>query len=356
MKHLKKNHPTAPNPAHTAMGRDDGRVACTQCGDGFLVEQSVPTAAQSTMCVRETRSVIKQLHGGDTVCLKMGLYLQPAPPPAPAVRVSWALWVTHDVFLNTMWGKSPHGLFGSGYEKYKLRLTEWQKEICWARKRSKYRDSVQMCTAQTAFSSLEKWRDLSVQNQPSLHPSSLSTAPPPPTSWQGLPPCPRHSVISFHPLWLALPQEITLPRLWGARATGPSQASLRNWVCQSSQTLGRLGSQQNCAGDQASVWRCLFPCSLPAFSSPSISPLLLWENFALILTFLRLFGGKTCKRSGFHSIRCRPVQGGGGGGMGNLPVTQRNQALDNLWWVQFLNGRACQQISGSASCPEDTFA
>lgn len=56
-----------------------------------------------------------------------------SPPPhthTSAALVSWAFGVTRDVVLNTAWGKSPHGLFSSGYEKYKLRLTEWQKEIC----------------------------------------------------------------------------------------------------------------------------------------------------------------------------------------------------------------------------------
>lgn len=78
------------------------------------------------MYVGEMRGVIKHLSEGDTFSKhgSLSLNMLPPSPHAPAAHVSWAFGVTRDVVLNTTWGKSPHGLFSSGYEKYKLRLTE----------------------------------------------------------------------------------------------------------------------------------------------------------------------------------------------------------------------------------------
>lgn len=131
-------------------------------------------------------------------CLsKLGsLSLQHPTPPTPAVQMSGGLFKSLTMcFWTQHGGRAPHRLLSSPQEKYKLSLTEWQKAICGFRKRSKYRDSLQMCTAQTAFSSLEKKRFVCAK--PAKAPPLLPCYCPTPTSWQGLPPCPRHSVTAF---------------------------------------------------------------------------------------------------------------------------------------------------------------
>lgn len=126
-----------------------------------------------------------------------------------------------------------------------------------------------MRTAQTAFSSLEKKRFVCAKpaKAPPLLPGSCST----PTSWQGLPPCPRHSVMAFILCDCSCPGNNIAQAL--GTSTSHSQAAFRDicqgGVCQASLILARAGSQQDCVGCKS--WSsvlslvCLPP---PPFPSP----------------------------------------------------------------------------------------